>query len=46
MRRLLKALKIAGLVLGVLLVTAALLVLWLVRRAWPQVDGRVAIAGL
>jgi penicillin amidase len=46
MRRLLKALKIAGLVLAVLLVTAALLVLWLVRRAWPQVDGRVAIAGL
>jgi penicillin G amidase len=40
----------AGITLGVLVLVvvlvAALTVVWSVRRAWPQVDGEVAVAGL
>jgi penicillin amidase len=46
MRTLLKALKAAGLVVLALLLVAALAGVWLVRRAWPQVTGRIAVAGL
>jgi penicillin amidase len=46
MRTLLKVLKVAGLVVAALLVAAAILGVWLVRRAWPQVDGRIGVAGL
>jgi penicillin amidase len=46
MRRLLKVLKVAGLAVAVLLLVAVLVVVWLVRRAWPQVSGSIAVAGL
>jgi len=46
MRTLLKVLKVAGLVVAALLIIAALVGAWMVRRAWPQVAGRIAVAGL
>jgi penicillin amidase len=46
MKKLLKVLKVAGLVVAALLVAAALLGAWLVRRAWPQEDGSLGVAGL
>ena len=46
MRTLLRVLKVAGLVVAALLLIAALAVAWMVRRAWPQVAGRIAVAGL
>ena len=46
MRRLLRLLKAAGLVVTGLLLIATLLGVWLVRRAWPQVSGSIAVAGL
>lgn len=46
MRTLLKVLKAAGLAVVALLLVAALVGVWLVRRAWPQVAGKIAVAGL
>jgi penicillin G amidase len=46
MRRLGKLLKVAGLAVSLLLLVAVLLAVWLVRRAWPQVSGSIAVAGL
>ncbi|HEY7214633.1 MAG TPA: penicillin acylase family protein [Thermoanaerobaculia bacterium] len=44
--RLWKYLRRAALVLAGLIVVLALVFYWLVRRAWPEVDGRLAVAGL
>jgi penicillin amidase len=44
--RLLKALRLTALTLGALLVVLALAAVWLVRRAWPEVDGRLTAPGL
>ena len=41
-----KALKIAGLVLGALVLLLAVAGIWFVRRPWPQVDGEVTVSGL
>ena len=46
MRRLLKILRWTLLTLAVLLVVAGLVFYWLVRRAWPEVDGRLEVPGL
>src|SRR5688572_24123306 len=45
-KKLARALKIALLVVLVLAVSAVLLGGWMFRRAWPQVDGNLEIAGL
>ncbi len=44
--RLWKYLRRAVLVLAGLIVVLALVFYWLVRRAWPEVDGRLAVPGL
>jgi penicillin G amidase len=44
--RLWKYLRRAVLVLAALLVVLAGVFYWLVRRAWPEVDGRLAVPGL
>lgn len=41
-----KFLRRAALVLVALLVILGLVCYWLVRRAWPEVDGRLAVPGL
>lgn len=46
MRRLRKVLAWIGVVVAALLLVAAVLVTWVVRRAWPQVSGRIAVSGL
>ncbi|HYN19424.1 MAG TPA: penicillin acylase family protein [Thermoanaerobaculia bacterium] len=44
--RLLKFLRWTALVLAGLLVVLGLVFYWLVRRAWPEVEGRLAVPGL
>lgn len=44
--RLWKYLRRAVLVLVALLVVLGLVFYWLVRRAWPEIDGRLAVPGL
>jgi penicillin amidase len=46
MRRLRKVLKWIAVSLAVLLAIGALVLTWLVRRAWPREDGRIEVAGL
>ncbi|HEX4497784.1 MAG TPA: penicillin acylase family protein [Thermoanaerobaculia bacterium] len=46
MRRLWKILRWTALVAAALLAVAAVVFYVLVRRAWPEVDGRLAVAGL
>ena len=45
-RRLLKILKVLGLVLVALAVILAIAGFWLVRRPWPQTSGTIDVAGL
>ncbi len=42
----LKILKYFGLTLLVLIAVLAVVAVWLVRRAWPQTEGTLAVAGL